>query len=104
MGIDQTKIYNYDKNHREEKRETGFFSKLFGINEETGTKKPFRLIDDILEMKKTEEGLIVQFRDKEITYLVRDSEVRDRMFRKLNFLVSHINRESQRFGTPKGKN
>jgi hypothetical protein len=44
LGIDQTKLYNYDKSFREEKRQTSFLSKIFGRNEETGTKKPYRLI------------------------------------------------------------
>ena len=50
LGIDQTKIYNYDKLYRKEKKETGFFSKLMGINEETGTKKPFSLIADVVSL------------------------------------------------------
>ena len=53
MGIDQTKLYNYDKSFREEKKQTSFLSKIFGVNSETGTKKPYRLIKDILELKKT---------------------------------------------------
>jgi hypothetical protein len=32
LGIDQTKIYNYDKNVREEKKGTSFLSKIFGAN------------------------------------------------------------------------
>lgn len=52
LGIDQTKIYNYDRELREERKKAGFFSKLFGNNETTGTKKPFRLIEDLLDVKE----------------------------------------------------
>lgn len=71
LGIDQTKLYNYDKTFREEKRQTSFFSKFFGINEETGTKKPFRLIKDILELRKQEKGLEIVFKEKAISYKVK---------------------------------
>ena len=32
LGVDQTKIYNYDKSFRQEKRQTSFFGKFFGVN------------------------------------------------------------------------
>ena len=102
LGIDQTKIYNYDKSYRYQKRETGFFSKLIGINEETGTKKPFRLVADVVSLKKSETGLVVTFKEKPITYIVKDVDVRDRLFRKLNFLVNHSCKQD-RLSTPRGK-
>ena len=47
LGIDQMKIYNYDLDFRKEKKEVGFLSKIFGNNEETGTKRPYRLISEV---------------------------------------------------------
>jgi len=88
MGIDQTKLYNYDKSFREEKRQTSFLSKIFGVSEETGTKKPYRLIKDILDLKKTEKGFDVIYKEKAISYVVKSSEVRDKIYRKLSFLVN----------------
>lgn len=32
LGIDQTKIYNYDKSYRQEKRQSSIFDKLLGLN------------------------------------------------------------------------
>ena len=70
IGIDQNKIYNYDKSYHQEKRQTSFLDKIFGLNEETGTKKPYRLISDILGLKKSEKGLLVVFKEKTIVYVV----------------------------------
>lgn len=99
LGVDQTKIYNYDKSFRQEKRQTSFFGKFFGVNEATGTKKPFRLISDILDLKKTEKGLTIVYKEKSIPYLLPKGEVRDKLYRKLNFLVNHCKEEksSSRF-------
>jgi len=32
LGIDQTKVYNYDKSYRQEKRQSSIFDKLLGLN------------------------------------------------------------------------
>ena len=103
LGIDQTKIYNYDKSYRREKREPSFFDKLWGLNEETGTKKPFRLVSDVVSIEKLEKGLLVVYREKSIVYLVREGEVRDRIYRKLKFLVEHQGRE-ELMGSSKKRN
>jgi hypothetical protein len=95
LGIDQTKMYNYDKSYRQEKRQSSLFGKIFGLNEQTGTKKPFRLIADIISIKKTEKGVIIVFKEKTIEYLVESPEIRDKIYRKLNFLVGHSNREEK---------
>ena len=41
------KIYNYEKSVRKEHREVSFFDMIRGVNEQTGTKKPFRLVEDL---------------------------------------------------------
>lgn len=73
IGIDQNKVYNYDKQVREEKKQTSFLSKIFGVNQTTGTKRPYRFISDILELKKIDRGFIITFNDKSIKYYVENS-------------------------------
>ena len=89
LGVDQTKIYNYDKQHREEKKEQGFFSRLLGLDEETNTKKPFRPISDILSLAKLENGVVLKYKEKELTYLIEKAEQRDRFYRKVSYLVEY---------------
>jgi hypothetical protein len=70
IGIDQHKVYNYDRAVREEKRQTSFFSKIFGVNRDTGTKRPYRFISDIQHLTPIEKGFQLVFPDKSIKYYV----------------------------------
>jgi len=36
-----------------------------------------------------EKGLMVTFKEKAIVYMVKNLETRDKIFRKLNYLISH---------------
>ena len=53
LGIDQNKIYNYDPEVRAHRKRASFLSQIFGADQTTGTKKPFRLISDIKEVKES---------------------------------------------------
>ena len=54
LGIDQIKIYNYTPELRKEDKELGFWSKMFGGDENFGTKVPERMIKEIVDVR--EEG------------------------------------------------
>lgn len=89
IGIDQHKLYNYDRAVREEKKQTSFLSKIFGVNRDTGTKRPYRFIADIQQLSASEKGFQLVFPDKVIKYYVGSQETRERIVRKLNYLISY---------------
>ena len=45
-----------------------------GVHEDSGTKRPYRLIRDIKEIGVVEGGFKLRFPDKEITYLVEEKK------------------------------
>lgn len=87
LGIDQMKIYNYDSDLRKEKKEVGFLSKIFGNNEETGTKRPYRLMSEVKSIEEMEGGVRIEFVDKKIDYLVENEESREQILKKVRFLL-----------------
>ena len=44
-------------------------------------------------MKKIDKGLMVTYKEKAIVYIVKNAEVRDKIYRKLNYLINHNNKE-----------
>lgn len=95
IGIDQHKLYNYDRTVREEKKQTSFLSKIFGVNRDTGTKRPYRFISDIQQLTPIEKGFQLVFPDKAIKYYVSSPEIREKILRKLNYLVSYTHAQKK---------
>lgn len=92
LGIDQTKIYNYDPAVRTKNQEAGLFSKLMGNSTLTGTKTPHRLVSDIQDLRDFEPLLFeIVFKDKNIQYVVKKTEVKERILRKLRYLTGMKN-------------
>ena len=53
-------------------KQTSFLSKIFGINKETGTKRPYRFITDVQQLTHIERGFQLAFPDKAIKYYVNN--------------------------------
>lgn len=87
LGIDQTKIYNYDAEIRKEKKEVGFLSRIFGNHEETGTKRPYRLMSEVRNIEETREGVRIDYWEKKVDYLVQNEESREQILKKVKFLL-----------------
>lgn len=64
-------------------------SKIFGVNRDTGTKRPYRFIADIQQLTSIERGFQLVFPDKTIKYYVSSPEAREKIMRKLNYLISY---------------
>ena len=95
MGIDQNKVYNYDPEVRATRKRASFFSQIFGADQTTGTKRPFRLVSDIQEVRQCSRGFVLVFAEKSIEYIVAKEEQRDHILRKLRFLVGHAREEKR---------
>ena len=102
LGIDQTKIYNYDKELRQQKKEAGMMDKFLGLNTLTGTKKPFRMIKEISEIRKFPGGFEVVYPEKTSMFIVKNETTLDKIYRKLSFLLDlnkvHSSREKVELG------
>ena len=70
LGIDQNKIYNYDPEVRASRKRASFFSQIFGADQTTGTKRPYRLVSDIHEVRQCSRGFVLVFAEKSIEYIV----------------------------------
>jgi hypothetical protein len=74
LGIDQTKIYNYDPEIYKTNKEKNFLSVLVGNNAITGTMTPERLISDVIVVNCL-QGLEfeVYFIEKKILFIAQNS-------------------------------
>ena len=61
--------------------------KFLGFNNHTGTKRPFRLIKEISEIKKFPGGFEVIYPEKTTTFIVKNEAVLEKIYRKLSFLL-----------------
>ena len=61
--------------------------KFFGLNVQTGTKRPFRFIKEIVEAKKYQCGIEVVYHDKTTTFIIKNEVILERIYRKLSFLL-----------------
>lgn len=88
IGFDQTKYYNYDPSVRKKNEEVSLFKTLLGNNILTGTKKPERLISDILSVSPVSDtSFEIVLPEKAILFKTDTTLKRDKILRKLNFLI-----------------
>lgn len=61
--------------------------KFLGLNNLTGTKRPFRFIKEIKEITKFPGGIEVVYPDKTTTFIIKNEMTLYKIYRKLSFLL-----------------